>query len=218
MTASAATSTPSSRRTNFAKPTLWLLMGLAFLSVLVFTEYPFFAPSSPDRARVFGEKLVFLPHALAGLTAFLLGPLQFSTRLRQRNPSLHRLLGKVYVISILVAAPSALVISHHLEAVRPTLIYLYAETWAQAGLWLLFTVAAFITARNRHIAVHRQWMIRSYSLTFIFVTSRVLNPLPAIQHMSDQAYVVFLFITLIVAIVVPDLYFSWRELTTRRVR
>ena len=55
-------------------------------------------------------------------------------------------------------------------------------------------------------------------LTFIFVTSRVLNPLPAIQHMSDQAYVIFLFITLIVALVVPDLYFSWRELTTRRVR
>ncbi|HEY6377313.1 MAG TPA: DUF2306 domain-containing protein [Edaphobacter sp.] len=193
MTASAATSTPSSRRTNFAKPTLWFLTGLAFLSVLVFTEHPFFAPNSPDRARVFGEKLIFLPNALAGLTAFLLGPLQFSTRLRQRNPSLHRLLGKVYVISILVAAPSALLISHHLEAVRSTLTYLYAQTWAQAGLWLLFTIAAF-------------------------VTSRILNPLPAIQHMSDQAYVIFLFLTLIVAIVVPDLYFSGRELTTRRVR
>ena len=46
----------------------------------------------------------------------------------------------------------------------------------------------------------------------------MLNPLPAIQHMSDQAAVVFLFITLISAIIVPDLYFSWRELTTRRVR
>jgi uncharacterized membrane protein len=220
MTTSAVTpsphSSPHARRKNLAKPTLWLLMGLAFLTVIVFTEYPFFAPGSPDRARVFGEKLVFLPHALAGLTAFLIGPLQFSTRLRQRNVALHRLLGKIYVICIFIAAPSALIISRHLEAVRPTLTYLYAETWIQASLWLLFTIAAFLTARNRHIAVHRQWMIRSYAFTFIFVGSRVLNPLPAMQRMSDQADVIFLFILVSITLVLPDLYFNWRELTSRR--
>jgi hypothetical protein len=39
----------------------------------------------------------------------------------------------------------------------------------QAAAWIVCTTAAFITARNRQIAQHRQWMVRSYAVTFTFV-------------------------------------------------
>jgi len=103
--------------------------------------------------------------------------------------------------------------SRDFYADRPE-IYIFWETCVQAGFWLLATLAAFITARNRHIAVHRQWMIRSYTFTFIFVSSRI--PIPALVRLSDAAFVIFLFMLVAVSLVLPDLYFSWRELTHRR--
>src|SRR5579885_2196775 len=46
-----------------------------------------------------------LPHALAGACALVLAPLQFSDRLRQRNLKLHQVVGYIYVVSVLIAAP-----------------------------------------------------------------------------------------------------------------
>ncbi|PYV85589.1 MAG: hypothetical protein DMG93_00860 [Acidobacteria bacterium] len=46
-----------------------------------------------------------LPHGLAGASALLLGPLQFSDRLRQRFTKFHRVVGRIYIFGALVAAP-----------------------------------------------------------------------------------------------------------------
>jgi uncharacterized membrane protein len=207
---------PRTSRNRLAKQVLWVLMAIGFLSVLILTEYPYFGHPNPNRTRVLGEKLAFLPHALAGTLALLIGPFQFSTRLRQRNLSLHRILGKVYVGAVVLSASTSLLISHHLDIVDQPETYIFWETVAQAGLWLLATLAAWITARNRHIATHRQWMIRSYTITFVFVTSRIPMPLPIIQRMSDTGFTIFLFLLLIVSVIAPDIYFSWHELTRRR--
>ena len=207
-------STPLPRPRSYAKTTLWTLMAITTILVLALVEYPYFGHPNPSRARVLGEKLAFLPHAVCGVIALLIGPFQFSTRRRQRNLSLHRILGKVYVGSVVVAACSALIISHHLDVVDQPETYIFWETCLQAGFWLLATLAAFITARNRHIAVHRQWMIRSYTFTFIFVSSRI--PIPALVRLSDAQFVIFLFVLVAVSLILPDVYFSWRELTRRR--
>src|SRR5271165_7055381 len=46
-----------------------------------------------------------LPHGLAGACAILLGPMQFSDRLRQRFTKLHRVVGRIYVAGALIVAP-----------------------------------------------------------------------------------------------------------------
>jgi hypothetical protein len=46
-----------------------------------------------------------LPHGVAGACALLLGPMQFSDRLRSRFTKLHRVVGRVYVAGALIAAP-----------------------------------------------------------------------------------------------------------------
>jgi hypothetical protein len=88
--------------------------------------------------------------------------------------------------------------------------------YVTAPLWLFCTLAAFITARNRQIQVHRQWMIRSYAFTLNFIFARVLNPLPAYTGMSDDAFAMTLMFLAVMYFFIPDVYFSWRELTTRR--
>ena len=52
-----------------------------------------------------------LGHGIPGALALMLGVFQFSTRLRQRNLQLHRILGRIYVGSAIVAAPLAVAVS-----------------------------------------------------------------------------------------------------------
>ena len=65
---------------------------------------------------------------------------------------------------------------------------------SQAILWFICTAAAFVTARNRHIVQHRVWMIRSYSVTLVFFTSRVLLPIPAYGNMGPTGIATSLFL------------------------
>lgn len=53
---------------------------------------------------------LLVPHALLGSIALVIGPFQFSTRLRAKNIDLHKILGKLYIISILLAIPFAILI------------------------------------------------------------------------------------------------------------
>jgi len=207
-------SLPRARRSPraFAKPTLWFIAALAGLSVLAFTEYPIFLrhPLSPIGARLLRSWFILFPYALAGILATAIGPFQFSTRMRQRHLRLHRLLGKVYVLSICVAAPLAIALAFH----GPVLVNFTGDV--SAAIWLFCTLAAFITARNRQIQAHRQWMIRSYAFTLNFIIARVLNPVPAYIGMSDDAFAVTLAFFAVLYLFIPDIYFSWRELTTSR--
>jgi len=163
----------------------------------------------PYRAQLIKDRLVLFPHAICGIVALLIGPLQFSSRLRRRNLALHRTLGRIYVYAVFIAASIAV----YLVWGRPTAVAILV----QAGTWVVCTLAALLTARNRHIVQHRQWMIRSYAMTFTFMTLRLLNPWPRYWHMSDGSFVVTVVLGTFLSVFVPDIVFSWREITTRWV-
>jgi uncharacterized membrane protein len=199
-----------------AKHTLWLILGLLGISVIFSTEIPIlFARTGPTHTyllKLIHDRLLFIPHAICGVTATLIGPLQFSSRLRRKHLRLHRILGRVYVGAIFIAAPTALALAWASPLILTTLSQV-----TQAGLWMLCTLFAFITARNRHIAQHRQWMIRSYAVTFSFISTRALNFIPAYANLNDSTFeCVIILITTFSAFVLPDIAFHWRELTTRR--
>jgi hypothetical protein len=66
---------------------------------------------------------------------------------------------------------------------------------------------------NRHIAQHHQWMIRSYAVTFTFISVRALNFIPACLNMSDQAEnITIIVMTAVSAYVLPDVVFHWHDL------
>ena len=180
------------------------------LFVLFTVEVPLFSSSSPNRQRLLAQNFILIPHAVSGLGAFLIGPLQFSTRLRQSNLRLHRILGMAYVIAVFISVPSALLLGDAL----PNPLIIAADS--QAILWFICTLAAFVTARNRHIAQHRLWTIRSYSVTLVFFTSRVLLPIRAYGNMSPTGIATSLFILQLSALMVPEIALHWSALTTSR--
>lgn len=208
--APSSTTVPTARR-PLGKPILWTIIGLAFVSVLIYTDYPLIGHTNdPYRARLIHDRLFIVPHALAALAAILIGPFQFSTRLRQRHLNLHRIMGRVYVGAVAVAAPTAFWLNIHDGD---------GEGWANgtlATVWFLCTLCAFLAARNRHIAVHRQWMTRSYVFTLNFIFTRILNPIPTYFNMSQANFARMLLFLTVCYLLLTDIWFNRHELLRRR--
>jgi uncharacterized membrane protein len=113
------------------------------------------------------------PHALFGSLALGLGAMQFNRWLLIRHRRVHRTLGTVYVVSALVVGLAGLYMS--LYSFGGLATHLGFGTLAVLLLWT--TLRAYAAARERAIAIHRQWMLRSYALIFAAVTLRIELPL-----------------------------------------
>ena len=202
---------PRSSRPRF-KTVLWISLGLITLFVVITSEV-FLAADYPMyhayRLQVIADRHLLIPHTICGTLALLAGPLQFSSRFRQRYLKVHRVLGRLYVISVFIGAFTGIA----LAAGRPGL----PGTSMQAAAWIVCTTAAFITARNRQIPQHRQWMARSYAVTFTFVSSRVLNLWPRYwSHLGDSFAAVGVIAFTLASLLIVDLGLNWHQLTTRR--
>jgi uncharacterized membrane protein len=202
---------PGSGRSGF-KTALWISLGLTALfvfitsEVLLATDYPMY---HAYRLQVIADRHLLIPHTLSGVIALVAGAMQFSSRLRRRHLKFHRALGRIYVVSVFIGAPTGIA----LAAGRPGM----PGTSMQAAAWMVCTTAAFIAARNRQIAQHRQWMVRSYAVTFTFVSSRVLNLWPVYwSHLGDSLAAVGVIAFTLASLLVADIGLNWRELTTRR--
>src|ERR1039457_2779378 len=95
---------PSSSRSRF-KTVLWIFLGLTALfvfitsEVLLVTDYPMY---HAYRLQVIADRHLLIPHMLCGVIALLAGPIQFSSRLRNRHLKFHRILDRIYVISVFI--------------------------------------------------------------------------------------------------------------------
>ena len=147
---------------------LFVAMGAMTLWALYVYDWPLLQPGSTDMARLKTYGWWIPLHAVFGVTAFLIGPFQFSATLRARNIRLHRRLGQTYVACVTIAATMAFVIGLWFESFGIT------QVLVQAVAWLICTHAAWLAARNRNVTQHKLWIARSYGLTFIFVTSRAV--------------------------------------------
>jgi len=108
-------------------------------------------------------------HIIASGLALLLGPFQFLRGLRQLRPLLHRWMGRVYLVSVLLGGLAALLIA-------PTMISgLVGAVGLMflAVLWIGTGAMAYRSIRAGNVAAHREWMIRNFGLTFAAVTLRL---------------------------------------------
>lgn len=119
-----------------------------------------------------GPKLAFYAHIVAAPIALALLPFQFWSRLRVRRPALHRWMGRIYGVSILISGVAGLIIALNADGglVGQTGFFLLAL------IWLFTTALAVWHAMNRRIALHRKWIIRSAALTLAAVTLRLYLP------------------------------------------
>ncbi len=108
-------------------------------------------------------------HAFSSGIALVIGPFQFLQGLRDRRPTLHRWMGRIYLTAILIGGLSAFVIAPGLISGLVGEIGLMSL----AALWLWTGFMAYINIRAGNVDVHRNWMTRNYALTFAGVTLRM---------------------------------------------
>ena len=108
-------------------------------------------------------------HAFSSGIALVIGPFQFLQGLRDRRPTLHRWMGRIYLTTILIGGLSAFVIAPGLISGLVGEIGLMSL----ATLWLWTGLMAYINIRAGNIEVHRNWMTRNYALTFAGVMLRL---------------------------------------------
>ncbi len=112
-------------------------------------------------------------HIFASAVSLLVGFIQFLPRIRQEKINLHKILGFIYLVSVLVGGFSGLKISPYATGGS-------VSSWGfstLAVLWIFCTVFAFYFLFRKKFSSHGRWMIRSYGLTFAAVTLRIYLPI-----------------------------------------
>lgn len=151
-----------------------LLAGLVtFMASRYFWLGPEIASPPPLLEVVMQRQTIFLLHIGGGLIALFVGAWNFLERSRERFINLHRWLGRVYLVSVLVSSIAGFALSFTAQGGLPARI----GFGMLAVLWLGTAVFAYVRIRAFDIESHRRWMIRNYSLTFAAVTLRLWIPI-----------------------------------------
>jgi Predicted membrane protein (DUF2306) len=122
-----------------------------------------------------------LAHVIAGMIALLSGPAQLWLGINCRAAIVHRLLGILYVAAVVVSGTCAYYLAAHTDFGWMFGMGLIS----MASAWLITTLLAIVAICLRRIEQHREWMIRSYVVTFGFVTFRVLDEAMDIARMGS---------------------------------
>ena len=167
MNATAATATRSSARLLVAS----LLSALALLALwfIARSALPYFEFSQAHYGPYFWpRRWGLILHIAGGITALTVGLVQLWLGLTNRVAALHRALGKRYVGVIAVASIAGFYLALTIHGNPPYGSGLFFLCVA----WVITTSMAVLAIRRRNVLQHREWMMRSYAVTFAFVTFR----------------------------------------------
>ncbi|MFE6799196.1 DUF2306 domain-containing protein [Paenibacillus chitinolyticus] len=128
--------------------------------------------------------LVFLRlHIINACISLITGPLGLSAKILRKKPALHRLNGKVYVLSILFSSIVTLYLAKDATGgTFSTIGFLLLN-----GLWIFTTLYAWRAIRLKQIVKHRIWMMRSYALTLANTSLHFIQL--ALMKLFDVDYV-----------------------------
>lgn len=109
-------------------------------------------------------------HILLAILSLLTGPFGLLKRVRAQSIKFHRWNGRVYVLSILFNFIPGVFVSFFATGGWPSTIgFLILNT-----LWLGTTILGYLSIKKQRIILHRQWMIRSFFLSFANMTIYII--------------------------------------------
>lgn len=163
---------------------LLIWIGVIFITWLFMHGADRFLALTPEAlGKYFELRWVLIAHITAGGGALITGMVQFWPKLRHYSWKLHRFIGFVYLLAILVSSSCALVLAFTTA---------YKVNWANAftlqvwaAVWISATFMAYYTAVKRRFQLHREWMTRSYIVTVAFLISGFAYKIPYVQQLGS---------------------------------
>jgi len=160
--------------TTRSKSATWIAVTLSAAAVLagwfiVRSALPYFSVSPDHYGPYFWPRRWGLVlHIAGGVIALSVGIVQLWLGLTSRIARLHRGLGKLYVGTILIGSIGGFYLALTIHGNPPYAAGLFTLCVA----WVITTCMAVLAIRRRDVHQHREWMMRSYAVTFAFVTFR----------------------------------------------
>jgi hypothetical protein len=170
------------------------ILGLAGVGALVFiaaAAMPYFLRIEEAQFRQYWPMRGWLlAHITMGMVALLTGPVQLWLGLKDLYPAVHRTLGYVYLVAVILGALAGYYLAFNTSGG----IVFGSGLTALATIWLMTTGMAFLAIKRHLYEQHKEWMIRSYVVTFGFVTFRVFDGVlaaqgvPLLDHIGISAW------------------------------
>lgn len=178
-----------------------VLTALVLVFQIPFGTYP------EDSARLAVAPIAWFAHVLAGAAFGITGPVQFVRALRHRFGALHRVSGRIFVLSGAILGLSGLSLLAQVPSQRTPLVDIARGLF---GLALLIALVLAMTAiRNRDFLRHRAWAIRAYAIgmglgavSLVFFPIYIITGQPPTGLASDILFVASWVLTIAFAEVV----------------
>jgi len=152
-----------------------VLLSLTALAAVVFVAgaaVPYFLSSSFGPPEYAPRRGWLLLHIVGGMIALLTGPVQLWLGLADRGMAWHRRMGIGYMTGVGVGSFGAFYLATHTD-----FGWVFgAGLFSLAVAWVTTTTLAYLAIKRSLAEQHKEWMIRSYVVTFAFVTFRVIQP------------------------------------------
>jgi uncharacterized membrane protein len=189
-----------------------LVFFVLFFALTIFVAYEKNArvldPTSPIARHLAPAKWYLLVHAFFAAIAMAVAAFQFSNRLRARYLRLHRTLGYVYVTSVFISAPLAIVV-----AVKVADSFsVAAANCMQAFGWVGTTFIALYCVRHGNVALHRRWMIRSYPFAMVFTAVRTVRVAAPVNRLGPTGGEGVFWLAVALAAFLPSIFLDWRAI------
>ena len=159
---------------RLGRTTAWSLMLLLSLAVVAYAGALLVTRAFPSELapslRAHGVAISL--HIVGAILALALGPFQFLPRLRGRRPTVHRWMGRLYLLGVLAGGAAGLYLAP----------FAYGGPVARVGfgglgvLWLATGLLAYRAIRAGRIGAHGRWMTRNFALTLAGVMLRLWMP------------------------------------------
>jgi len=152
-------------------------------------------------------RVAFLIHISSSLVVIASGAFLFISISKSKWWKFHRILGRVYVILVLLlAAPSGLIMGYFANGGLMGQINFVLLSI----LWWSFTFLGFKNVIRKNITAHKKWMIRSFALTLSAISLRVFQmSLPMTLFPDDNIRYVFISCSSwIINLIIAEIYLS----------
>ncbi|WP_440603687.1 DUF2306 domain-containing protein [Bacillus sp. GB_SG_008] len=151
----------------------WGFFTLLVLALTIFFIGPYVQlDPAQSRVEISPSSVIQYPlliiHIFFAAIAMAIGPFQFSDALRLKNTTLHRMLGKIYLVGIFVGGLTGFGVALYTETFTREIGFLFLNF-----LWLYSAWQAYHMIRQKRVEEHRHWMIRNYALTVVAISARL---------------------------------------------
>ena len=168
---------------------------------------------SAQRKTFSANKIPLFVHVLGGIIALSLGPFQFIASWRRgRWGAVHRWLGRVYLVAVLLGGMAGLWLS--------TVAF---GGWvnrlgfvSMALFWLVSGSLALQRIRTGNVGAHREWMMRNYAATFAAVTLRLWLILLLSSGVEfSMAYAIVAWLSWVPNLFLVEIWIQWQRYSIR---